>query len=59
MYFEVLEEIDIQGIDEINKIAFNEFVYTDNEHRFDLTIKEYDKINELIRAVKQLDNKLK
>lgn len=41
-------------IKELSKISFNEFVDVDNEVRFDLTIREYDKINELVRAVNKL-----
>ena len=42
-------------IEELNKISYDEFVYTDNKHRFDLTTIEYDKINELIRAVNKIN----
>lgn len=41
-------------IEELNKISYDEFKYTDNKHRFDLTNIEYDKINELVRAVNKL-----
>ena len=51
-------EVDIieenKEIEELNKISYDEFKYTDNKHRFDLTNIEYDKINELIRAVNKL-----
>ena len=51
--FEVIEEN--KGIKELNKISYDEFKYTDNKHRFDLTNIEYDKINELVRAVNKLN----
>ena len=41
-------------IEELNKISYDEFKYSDNKHRFDLTNREYDKINEVIRAVNKL-----
>ena len=50
---EVIEEN--KGIKELNKISYDEFKYTDNKHRFDLTNIEYDKINELVRAVNKLN----
>ena len=49
---EVIEEN--KEIEELNKISYDEFKYTDTEHRFDLTNIEYDKINELVRAVNKL-----
>lgn len=49
---EVIEES--KEIKELAKISFNEFVDVDNEVRFDLTIREYDKINELVRVVNKL-----
>ena len=51
--FEVIEEN--KEIKELNKISYDEFKYTDNKHRFDLTNIEYDKINELVRAVNKLN----
>ena len=42
-------------IEQLKKISYGEFVYTDNKHRFDLTNAEYDKINELVRAVNKLN----
>lgn len=51
--FEVIEEN--KEIEELKKISYDEFVYTDNKHRFDLTNAEYDKINELVRAVNKLN----
>lgn len=50
---EVIEEN--KEIEELNKISYDEFKYTDTEHRFDLTNIEYDKINELVRAVNKLN----
>ena len=50
---EVIEEN--KEIEELKKISYDEFVYTDNKHRFDLTNAEYDKINELVRAVNKLN----
>ena len=50
---EVIEEN--KEIKELNKISYNEFKYTDTKHRFDLTNIEYDKINELVRAVNKLN----
>ena len=41
-------------IEELEKITFNTFVNANNKHRFSLTIKEYDKINEIVRAVNKL-----
>lgn len=55
--FEIIEEN--KEIEELNKISYNEFKYTDNKHRFDLTNIEYDKINELIRAVNKLNRESK
>ena len=49
---EVIEEN--KEIEELNKISYDEFKYSDNKHRFDLTNREYDKINEVIRAVNKL-----
>ena len=51
--FEVIEEN--KEIKELNKISYDEFKYTDTKHRFDLTNIEYDKINELVRAVNKLN----
>ena len=42
-------------IEELNKISYDEFKYTDDKYRFDLTNIEYDKINELVRAVNKLN----
>ena len=50
--FELIEEN--KEIEELEKISYDKFVYSDNKHTFDLTIKEYDKINELVRAVNKL-----
>lgn len=54
---EVIEEN--KEIEELSKISFNEFVDVDNEVRFDLTIREYDKINELVRVVNKLTKERK
>ncbi len=51
--FEVIEEN--KEIEELNKISYDEFKYTGDKHRFDLTNIEYDKINELVRAVNKLN----
>lgn len=50
---EVIEEN--KEIKELNKISYDEFKYTDTKHRFDLTNIEYDKINELVRAVNKIN----
>ena len=50
---EVIEEK--KEIKELNKIPYDEFKYSDNKHRFDLTTIEYDKINELVRAVNKIN----
>ncbi len=50
---EIIEEN--KTIEELKKISYDEFKYTDNKHRFDLTNIEYDKINELIRAVNKIN----
>ena len=50
---EVIEEN--KEIEELNKISYDEFKYTGDKHRFDLTNIEYDKINELVRAVNELN----
>lgn len=50
---EVIEEN--KEIKELNKISYDEFKYSDNKHRFDLTTIEYDKINELVRAVNKIN----
>ena len=54
--FEVIEEN--KEIEELNKISYDEFKYTDTKHRFDLTNIEYDKINELVRAVNKINKDL-
>ena len=53
---EVIEEK--KEIEELKKISYDEFAYTDNKHRFDLTNIEYDKINELVRAVNKLNKEM-
>lgn len=53
---EVIEEN--KEIEELNKISYNEFKYTDTKHRFDLTNIEYDKINELVREVNKIKKQL-
>ena len=53
---EVIEEN--KEIEELNKISYDEFKYTDTKHRFDLTNIEYDKINELVRAVNKINKQL-
>ena len=50
---EVIQEN--KEIEELNKISYDEFKYSDNKHRFDLTTIEYDKINELVRAVNKIN----
>ena len=49
------QEIDIQAIEELwaNRVGDS------NQCRDDFMLKNRDKINELIRAVKELDNKIK
>lgn len=42
-------------IEELNKISYDEFKYAGDKRRFDLTNIEYDKINELVRAVNKLN----
>lgn len=51
--FELIE--GREEIKELNKISYDEFKYTDTKHRFDLTNIEYDKINELVRAVNKIN----
>lgn len=51
--FEVIEEN--KEIEELNKISYDEFKYAGDKRRFDLTNIEYDKINELVRAVNKLN----
>ena len=53
---EVIEEN--KEIEELNKISYDEFKHTDTKHRFDLTNIEYDKINELVRAVNKINKDL-
>lgn len=53
---EVIEEN--KEIEELNKISYDEFKHTDTKHRFDLTNIEYDKINELVRAVNKINKQL-
>lgn len=52
------EEVDVieenEEIKDLEKITFGTFVNANNGYRFDLTMKEYDKINELVRAVNKL-----
>lgn len=50
---EVIEEN--KEIEELNEISYDEFKYSDNKHRFDLTTIEYNKINELVRAVNKIN----
>lgn len=50
-----VEVIEEEEIEELNKISYDEFKYTGDKHRFDLTNIEYDKINELVRAVNKLN----
>ena len=50
---EVIEEN--KEIEELNKISYDEFKYAGDKRRFDLTNIEYDKINELVRAVNKLN----
>ena len=54
--FKVIEEN--KEIEELNKISYDEFKHTDTKHRFDLTNIEYDKINELVRAVNKINKDL-
>ena len=44
-----------EEIEELNKISYDEFKYAGDKRRFDLTNIEYDKINELVRAVNKLN----
>lgn len=57
--FEIIEdkEIDIEAIEEIEEFELDQFITMNNSERFDRTMIEYSKINELIKAVKQLNKK--
>lgn len=57
--FELIEdEIAIQDIEELEEFELDEFIKMDKSERFDRTMIEYNKINKLIRAMKQLDKKI-
>ena len=49
------EEIDIDSIIELEEFELDQFVTMDKNERFDRTMIEYSKINELVQAVKQLN----
>lgn len=53
------EEIDIDSIIELEKFEVDQFVTMDKNERFDRTMIEYSRINELVQAVKQLNKKVK
>lgn len=58
--FELIEdEIDIDSIIELEEFELDQFVTMDKNERFDRTMIEYSKINELVQAVKQLNKKVK
>ena len=58
--FELIEdEIDIDSIIEIEEFELDQFVTMDKNERFDRTMIEYSKINQLVQAVKQLNKKVK
>lgn len=58
--FEPLEdEIDIDSIIELEEFELDQFVTMDKSERFDRTMIEYSKINQLIQAVKQINKEVK
>ena len=58
--FELIEdEIDIDSIIELEEFELDQFVTMDKSERFDRTMIEYSKINQLVQAVKQLNKKVK
>jgi hypothetical protein len=60
MEVELIEdEIDIDSIIELEEFELDQFVTMDKNERFDRTMIEYSKINQLVQAVKQLNKKVK
>lgn len=58
--FELIEdEIDIDSIIELEEFELDQFVTMDKNERFDRTMIEYSKINELVQAVKQINKEVK
>lgn len=58
--FELIEdEIDIDNIIELEEFELDQFVTMDKSERFDRTMIEYSKINQLVQAVKQLNKEVK
>lgn len=59
--FEIIEneEIDIQAIEELETFDLEDLKKMSAEERFSKTMEEYFKINKIIKAIKQLDNKIK
>ena len=58
--FELIEdEIDIDSIIELEEFELDQFVTMDKNERFDRTMIEYSKINQLVQAVKQLNKEVK
>ena len=60
MEVELIEdEIDKDSIIELEEFELDQFVTMDKNERFDRTMIEYSKINELVQAVKQLNKEVK
>lgn len=60
--FEIVQkqdEIDIDSIIELEEFKLDQFVTMDKFERFDRTMIEYSKINQLIQAVKQINKEVK
>ena len=53
------DEIDIDSIIELEEFELDQFVTMDKNERFDRTMIEYSKINQLVQAVKQLNKEVK
>lgn len=60
MEVELIEdETDIDSIIELEEFELDQFVTMDKSERFDRTMIEYSKINQLVQAVKQLNKEVK
>ena len=60
--FEIVQKqdkIDIDSIIKLEEFELDQFVIMDNSERFDRTMIEYSKINQLVQAVKQLNKEVK
>lgn len=61
-HFKILsedEEIDIDSISEIELPNYEKWLIMDNKESYELNMKEYKLYNQLLKAVKQLNRKIK